>query len=284
MARRSLIPSTPTDVRLVRHEFRDAQRYAAEHVGTTPQAHFFNTRLQRVEEMLGAGRTGSILSVGCGPAKSAELLCDTAAHFVGLDISEEMVRWAKENVGAKGRTHFAVGLADSLPFPESSFEVVLCLGVVEYLSDCTAAFAEIARVLKDDGWALVSMHNRASPYRMWLRYGPGRLRRAGRKLSRALTSRAARAGDSEPHAPFTVYSEKRLGELLTSSGLVVDDILYYDFNLFLSPLDRWFPKASVRVSASLERFCRSRLRNLGSAYLLRARKKPQRVPGEAFSG
>jgi SAM-dependent methyltransferase len=285
MARSPQSPgSTLTDVQLVRQEFRDAQRYAAEYVETNPQGHFFNTRLRRAGEMLGTVRTGPVLAIGCGPAKCAELFRDTPAHFFGLDISEEMLRWAKHNVGARGRTHFGIGLADSLPFPESSFEAVLCLGVVEYLSDPVAAFSEVARVLKDDGIALVSMHNRASPYRMWLCYGPGRLRRAPGKLFRALTRHAASTSQPGPHAAFTVYSEKRLRELVTASGLVVDDVLYYDFNVFLSPLDRWFPEASVRVSASLERFCRSRLRYLGSAYIVRARKRAVVVPEDVRSG
>ena len=43
----------------------------------------------------------------------------------------------------------------ALPFPDASFDAVLCSHVLEHVGDDRAAMAEIARVLRPAGWALV---------------------------------------------------------------------------------------------------------------------------------
>jgi hypothetical protein len=49
--------------------------------------------------------------------------------------------------------------------------------------------------------------------------------------------------------------------------------VYYNFKVFLEPLDRWFPHASVRVSRRLESLGRGPLRRLGTGFIVKARKK-----------
>lgn len=49
-------------------------------------------------------------------------------------------------------------LGDSvrLPFADASFDVVICQHVLEHIEDDRSSLAEIRRVLKDDGWAIIS--------------------------------------------------------------------------------------------------------------------------------
>jgi ubiquinone/menaquinone biosynthesis C-methylase UbiE len=71
----------------------------------------------------------------------------------GLDASRERVEQA---AGARPDLDFVAGRAEALPFPRQSFDAVLCECVLSTLDDAGLALAEMARVLRPDGAALVS--------------------------------------------------------------------------------------------------------------------------------
>jgi len=94
--------------------------------------------------------------------------------IVGTDISEDMVAIAEENARAKGLKNFETKVcsADDLPFPDESFDAVICRNGVMFFPDLNKAAAEIRRVLKPGGyfscaffiapdknqWATTTMH------------------------------------------------------------------------------------------------------------------------------
>lgn len=49
-----------------------------------------------------------------------------------------------------------LGDVENLPFADRSFDVVICQHVLEHVTDDRRSLAEIRRVLKDDGWAIIS--------------------------------------------------------------------------------------------------------------------------------
>lgn len=55
-----------------------------------------------------------------------------------------------------GRAMFEVDLT-SIPFPDDSFDVILSSHVLEHIPDDRAAMAELRRVLKPSGWALLDV-------------------------------------------------------------------------------------------------------------------------------
>jgi ubiquinone/menaquinone biosynthesis C-methylase UbiE len=94
-----------------------------------------------------------LLDVGCGTGHHMASLRERGFEVVGVDGSEEMIAHARaNNPGAK----LKVADVDSLPFPDSSFDLVLCIEVLRYLPDFTRCVNEIARVLKPGGACLVT--------------------------------------------------------------------------------------------------------------------------------
>jgi len=97
----------------------------------------------------------SILDVGCGTG--INLLA--AAHYLapaqllcGIDISPGMVETARTKATAAGiPAHFVVGDAERLPYPDSTFDLVICNSVLHWFDDRLAAVREMARVLKPGG-------------------------------------------------------------------------------------------------------------------------------------
>ncbi len=89
-----------------------------------------------------------ILDAGCGTGEIVGQLIRCGHEVWGLDISELMIRYAKEHC-VLGR--FQQGDIEHLPFRDNTFDMVVCLGVLEYLNTDEKALREIRRVLKPGG-------------------------------------------------------------------------------------------------------------------------------------
>lgn len=99
-----------------------------------------------------------VLDFCCGDGFNAIEMVKThrASRAVGIDISDVSVENARRQAGAAGlsaQTEFIVGDAEKTPFPDASFDIVLCSGVLHHL-DVSAAFPELARIIKPNGKVL----------------------------------------------------------------------------------------------------------------------------------
>jgi SAM-dependent methyltransferase len=105
--------------------------------------------------------TGRVLEIGSGQAgrRGRVNLPDDAAE-----------RWVTYDLARSQHPHIS-GDAQALPFPSNSFDVILCLEVLEYVPDLNQALAEFRRVLKDKhGVLLLSlpfMHRADHPVDRW---------------------------------------------------------------------------------------------------------------------
>ncbi len=102
-----------------------------------------------------------VLEVGCGPGHlSIRLARQHGLEVTGLDLDPAMIQRAQANAarptgGALRRPTFLVGDVASLSFPDGSFDVVVSTLSMHHWADPTAGLAEIGRVLRPDGRALV---------------------------------------------------------------------------------------------------------------------------------
>jgi len=105
---------------------------------------------------LAAGR--DVLDAGCGVGWGTVRLARFARQAVGVDIDEAAVSNARER--AAGRAEFVVGDLLALPFPERSFDLVVCFEAIEHVAEPQKALDELRRVLRPDGLLAVSSPNR----------------------------------------------------------------------------------------------------------------------------
>jgi SAM-dependent methyltransferase len=85
-----------------------------------------------------------VLDVGCGDRPYEQLLSG-AAEIVGFDVP--------------GNPHADLhGSIDAIPVEDASFDVVLCLQVLEHVPDPAAAVRELRRVVRPGGRVLLSTH------------------------------------------------------------------------------------------------------------------------------
>jgi SAM-dependent methyltransferase len=102
-----------------------------------------------------------VLDVGSGPgllvAEMAQAV-GPAGHVTGLDVSDAMLALGQRrcvDLTGAGRASFIKADATALPFADSAFDVAVSTQVYEYVADLPTALAELHRVLRPGGRALI---------------------------------------------------------------------------------------------------------------------------------
>jgi SAM-dependent methyltransferase len=176
-------------------------------------------RRRRIVRRALAARTAErLVDIGCGPGFYCAELAEEVGPFgsvVGVDSSAAMLELAERRCAEHGNVDLREGAATSLPVEDASADAVVCVQVLEYVDDVAAALAEMRRVLRPGGraviwdidWATVSWHSRdASRMRRVLEAWDDHL--AHRSLPRTLARDLRKAGledvRAEAHAFATI--------------------------------------------------------------------------------
>jgi ubiquinone/menaquinone biosynthesis C-methylase UbiE len=98
----------------------------------------------------------SLLDVGCGTGVLLEALSNSVpgARLSGADASPEMLRVARRRLG--GAVLLEQSRAESLPFSDASFDVVVSTNAFHYFRSPLGALEEMARVLRPNGRLVVT--------------------------------------------------------------------------------------------------------------------------------
>lgn len=109
---------------------------------------------------------GAVLDVGCGGRPHEAFFAAHAGRYVGIDTPASVL--SQPDVHA---------LASALPFEACSFDTVLCTQVLEHLAEPALCVAEIARVLRPGGHAILTapqawnLHEEPFDFFRFTRYG-----------------------------------------------------------------------------------------------------------------
>jgi SAM-dependent methyltransferase len=101
-------------------------------------------------------------------AKNTRILAwaaDQGACAYGIDLATPTVTGARETFRA-ARTTLRAVVADvrALPFREGSFDAIYSMGTIEHFAETEDAVAEITRVLRPGGRAIIGVPNRLDPF------------------------------------------------------------------------------------------------------------------------
>jgi SAM-dependent methyltransferase len=206
----------------------------------------FRVRRTRVFELL-PSRLGCVADVGCGSGAMASGVRERGGTFEGVDLSPKMIREARVTYGACEGVSFEQGNVEELRLPSDAYDQVLCIGVIQYLRTPDRALAEIARILRPGGMAIV-----AAP-RRWhvdcLTMG----------LMAPLRTIAPMLGAANPdeRAPRR-FQPDQLDSAAKRAGLVPDGGAHYHYTPVPYPLRQIAPGLCMRLNMPFERWHASR--------------------------
>jgi len=101
----------------------------------------------------GAVSTDVVLDVACGTGDFARAFAAVGATVIGCDFAHEMLRRAQGR--GNGRLSWCEADAQSLPFGDATFSLVSCAFGVRNFQDLGRGLAEMRRVLKPGGRAVI---------------------------------------------------------------------------------------------------------------------------------
>jgi ubiquinone/menaquinone biosynthesis C-methylase UbiE len=125
--------------------------------------------VQDVGEKLSLKKGERLLDAGCG---SGVLLSKLVNEFgiigVGIDFSEKEIGVAKSHFP---QIIFYIGAVETIPFPDQSFDKVLCYSALHYLKDWKPAVLELFRVCREGGKMLLGdLPSISHRYRLYWEY------------------------------------------------------------------------------------------------------------------
>jgi SAM-dependent methyltransferase len=100
-------------------------------------------------------RRGFGHALGVGSAFGGEFL-PVLDRIGDLTILEPSARLRSATLGSVPVRYVEPAPSGAMPFPDSSFDLVLCFGVLHHVPNVSAVVREIGRVTAPDGWVLLS--------------------------------------------------------------------------------------------------------------------------------
>jgi 2-polyprenyl-3-methyl-5-hydroxy-6-metoxy-1,4-benzoquinol methylase len=173
----------------------------------------FKRRLQvlspLIKEQVARSGGGRALDAGCGSGVFTALLARSGYKVLAVDESEAMLDAARRHCGsaladAEGSVEFRTASLEDLNVPARSFDVILCLSVLEYVADDAAALRQLGDAVTPGGVLVLSVPNRR-----------GVVRTVERLINRAKRRDRGRYLDLQRHQ----YDPRQLDAELSEIGL-----------------------------------------------------------------
>ena len=153
-------PGSPEHLAEVERRFL-AEAWFAQPLGSKPFS-----ALIPFDELAGK----DVLEIGCGTGVHTRLLAGAGAHVTAVDLTPTAVEFTTRRLTQAGLVANVLEAdAESLPFPDASFDFVWSWGVIHHSSDTDRVLAEIARVLRPGGRLAFMVYHRTS-LTYWLNY------------------------------------------------------------------------------------------------------------------
>jgi len=100
-----------------------------------------------------------VLDIGCGPGWLTVKYATVGAHVHAVDLTAAAIKMARSALEINGLSaSLQLGSAESLPFRDNSFDLVVSSGVLHHTPNPSMGFAEAFRVARPDATGLITLY------------------------------------------------------------------------------------------------------------------------------
>ena len=163
---------------------------------------------------IGSKKHKKLLDVGCasGWFLSQLLASHPQLTYSGIDVYKDGIRYAKKNYPD---IRFGIADAHKLPYKNASFDVVICMNVLEHAVDPKTIVKEIKRVAKKDAIVIIGMDSENTLFKLtWTAW----------KLLK---------GRVWKHAHLHAFSIKNLEKLFKECGFAIEEKAVFNYTMSL---------------------------------------------------
>ena len=96
-----------------------------------------------------------VADLGCGTGNAAEHLAPFVRRVIAVDQSEPMLEAARKRLAPCDNIDFRAGDLEALPIEDASVDAAVAVLVLHHLAEPAAALAEVRRIIKPGGVALI---------------------------------------------------------------------------------------------------------------------------------
>jgi len=186
-----------------------------------------------------------VLDVACGTgivARLAAALVGANGQVAAVDVNPEMLAVAHAHPAPSGAPiHWQVGNAVALPFPDCTFDVVLCQHGLQFIPDRASAVREMRRVLVPGGRALVIVLQALGRHPVF----EALIESAARHLSLPI---------SAVMTPFALFDADELRALFMAAGFGRVDVFPESVTVRFPEPERFVPLAFMSSAAAVPAF------------------------------
>jgi len=115
-----------------------------------------NTLLLISEKLSAEGHLGKVAEFGCGTGFMTKVLAGKADSLIATDLSNDMIRLAKENVKGFNNVQFQVADCQSTAFPDMEFDTAIMSLVLHHVENPDKTLSEMKRILKPGGTLIIA--------------------------------------------------------------------------------------------------------------------------------
>ena len=202
-------------------------------------------KTQKQLDALNIGTTGkNVLDVGCGPGNHLVALSTGKPKLlVGVDIDERFLATGRPKIDelislSSTFPCLICAALPTLPFADSTFDLVTCFLVMPHVPDDKIALSELARVLKPGGMLALSGHGLGFPLRYLKRFRFKPLQMYFASLIYKCTGKKLIRN--------TLQNDKQICKILNSIGLTVD-VLHHNKRVFGCVSTYWIGATKVET-------------------------------------
>lgn len=140
------------------------------------QKYWHKRRFEEVSALIEPADT--VLDVGCADGVFSKVIFDKtgAKKYVGIDVLEKSVNWAKKHWRRHKKMKFSVGDAHKLRYKAGTFDAVFIMEVLEHVEDPVKVLKEVKRILKKSGYGVFLVPSDSNLFKVvwwfWLHFYP----------------------------------------------------------------------------------------------------------------
>ena len=142
----------------------------------TPTGIYLQLRYKKISKFLKQFKGKKMLDVGCGSGIFLIEGLKQERQVVGIDYSKQMLETARQNLSSFPTHSYQLlqASAQKMPLKSNSVDIVIASGLTDYLNfkDTLKFMSEVNRVLKTNGYAIITFPKKDSPL-SFLRQGWG---------------------------------------------------------------------------------------------------------------